>query len=194
MNNEIIVLSGFSGAGKDSIAEMFKDVGYNFVVLHSTRAMRANESEGNPYHFISVDEFQEMSDRGEFIEERSYVTEFNGINDTAYYGIAHEALLDDRPYIVVLGVQAMTAFMKVIGPRATSVFIHVDDEIREERAKARGSFDQIEWDNRLAQDNKKFPKGCMIEGADMTVKNHNTAFDTFNKIVSLLDARSKQCS
>lgn len=189
MNNEIIVLSGFSGAGKDSIAEMFKEVGYNFVVLHSTRAMRDNESEGNPYHFISVDKFQEMSNNSEFIEERSYATEFNGVKDTAYYGIAHKALHDDRRYIVVLGVQAMTDFMKVVGSRAISVFIHVDDDIREERAKLRGSFDQIEWDNRLAGDNKKFPKGCVIEGVDLTVKNHTTAFDTFNKIVSLLDAR-----
>ena len=38
MNNKIIALVGFSSAGKDTLAKYAHDnLGYNFVVSHSTR-------------------------------------------------------------------------------------------------------------------------------------------------------------
>ena len=53
MNNKIIALVGFSSAGKDTLAKYAHDnLGYNFVVSHSTRPMRAGESQG--IHIISL--------------------------------------------------------------------------------------------------------------------------------------------
>lgn len=41
MNNKIIALAGFSSAGKDTLAEfMSEELGYGFVVSHTTRPMR----------------------------------------------------------------------------------------------------------------------------------------------------------
>lgn len=189
MDNQIIVLTGLSGAGKDAIADYFKEDGYNFAVLHSTRPMRKGESEGLPYHFITDAEFSEMEYLGEFIEARNYHTEFNGEPAIMRYGLSHKAIEPNKRYVVVFGVQAAHAFMSIIGDRAISVGIEVNEFERMNRAQLRGSFDQIEWDNRAKLDRKKFPGGLTTATADIVVTNYTTAFDTYNEIVSRIADR-----
>jgi len=57
---KIFVISGLSGAGKDSVVDGLKEAGMNYtrVITTTTRSMRSNETQGNPYHFISKDEFE----------------------------------------------------------------------------------------------------------------------------------------
>jgi guanylate kinase len=57
--NTIIVLCGKSSSGKDTLASYFKTQGFKFVISHTTRPIRENESEGNPYYFISDKDFKE---------------------------------------------------------------------------------------------------------------------------------------
>jgi len=66
----LFVLSAPSGAGKDTLINMLKQQGMDFHVVASvtTRAPRAGESEGNPYHFISQREFERMVAHDELIE------------------------------------------------------------------------------------------------------------------------------
>ena len=49
-DKKILVISGFSGAGKDTIAKLInQNSGFNFVVSYSTRPMHTGESQGDPY-------------------------------------------------------------------------------------------------------------------------------------------------
>ena len=57
--NTIVVLCGKSSSGKDTLASYFKTQGYKFIISHTTRPMRENESEENPYYFISDKDFKE---------------------------------------------------------------------------------------------------------------------------------------
>lgn len=64
MKNEkqlIVVIEGPSGVGKDAImkglVEKYPE-SFEKVPSMTTRAMREGESQGNPYYFVSVNEFQ----------------------------------------------------------------------------------------------------------------------------------------
>jgi len=70
----LFIISGPSGAGKttliNQVREQLEPIGINlyFSVSHTTRAPRAGEIPGRSYHFVSRSEFEQMIERGEFIE------------------------------------------------------------------------------------------------------------------------------
>ena len=68
----LVLISGPSGSGKTTIIKQIVRDHPEYIMAHSTttRAMRLkdNESEGNPYHFVSDEEFTEMTLNGKFFE------------------------------------------------------------------------------------------------------------------------------
>jgi guanylate kinase len=70
----LFIVSGPSGAGKTTLINrargQLEPIGINlhFSVSHTTRAPRAGEAEGKAYYFVNSKTFQEMIERGEFIE------------------------------------------------------------------------------------------------------------------------------
>ena len=179
--NKVIILTGHSGAGKDAVSAALRkasDIGT--IVPHSTRDMREGEVEGDPYYFISVGDFLDMRETGKFIEYASYVTQFDGKSSTAYYGTAEKSIPDETS-VITIGVNAAKVLKERLGDRGILIYLHVSDSIREDRAKERGSFDQIEWGNRLAQDHKRFG-GEIPEGMDIVIDNMQPINDTVASI------------
>lgn len=75
----LVVISGFSGAGKGTIMkELVKRYQYHLSISATTRQPRAGEIHGKDYYFHSRDEFQQMIDKGELIEWAEYVGNFYG--------------------------------------------------------------------------------------------------------------------
>ena len=78
----IIVLSGFSGAGKGTIMKHLLQSHpneYNLSISATTRPMRPTEQEGREYFFKTKEDFQAMIDNDELLEyaqfaDRSYGT------------------------------------------------------------------------------------------------------------------------
>jgi guanylate kinase len=66
----LFVLSAPSGAGKDSVISAALEHGMNFYVVPSvtTRAPRPGESQGNPYQFVSQEQFDQMVSHDELLE------------------------------------------------------------------------------------------------------------------------------
>ena len=66
----MFVLSSPSGAGKSTLARKLLDVDDNMSlsVSATTRAPRPSEVDGREYKFLSKEQFEEMADRGEFLE------------------------------------------------------------------------------------------------------------------------------
>jgi guanylate kinase len=66
----LFILSGPAGVGKGTLRKiLFREVdGLAYSVSCTTREMRPGETEGRDYHYISRGEFDEMADRGEFLE------------------------------------------------------------------------------------------------------------------------------
>lgn len=66
----VFIISAPSGTGKTTLVkrvmEQLPDL--RFSVSYTTRPPRANERDGEDYHFVSLPAFQEMVERGEFLE------------------------------------------------------------------------------------------------------------------------------
>lgn len=87
--NKFFILTAVSGAGKTTVINNIFKKGYQelqYVPSYSTRPMRPNEEQGSPYYFISQDEFQDMIDKGEFLE-------YARVHNMAYYGTNLKSIL-----------------------------------------------------------------------------------------------------
>jgi guanylate kinase len=116
----ILVLSAPTGAGKTTIAHRLveSDESLRFSVSHTTRLPRPGEKEGVDYHFVSREEFRDMTNKGEFLEWAQVHDHYYGTHrseaERAY--VAGEDLLLDID--VQGGLQVRTA-----DPQAVLVFI-----------------------------------------------------------------------
>jgi len=78
--NNLFIISGPSCAGEDSIiGELAKQIPIERVITTTTRKMRTGESQGNPYYFVSKEEFKKGIKEDAFIE---YALAYND----NYYG------------------------------------------------------------------------------------------------------------
>ena len=70
-NKSIIIIEGPSGVGKDTIINaLIAKYPNKFArpINATTRPMRENESQGNPYLFLNEDEFLKLRASGEIFE------------------------------------------------------------------------------------------------------------------------------
>lgn len=77
----LIVISGPSGIGKDSVLQELKRrrLPFHFVVTANTRAPRPEEVDGVDYIFMSREEFMAGVERGDFIEHAQVYNDLKGI-------------------------------------------------------------------------------------------------------------------
>ncbi len=75
MGYKLFLLMGKSATGKDSICEALLrhfDGRLRKIVPYTTRPIRAGETDGVEYHFVTVDEMQRMQQEGRVLECRTY--------------------------------------------------------------------------------------------------------------------------
>ena len=77
----IVVISGFSGAGKGTIVgrlmEKYNDK-YSLSISATTRNPRPGEEHGKHYFFISKEEFENMIENDQLVEYAQYVGNYYG--------------------------------------------------------------------------------------------------------------------
>jgi guanylate kinase len=80
MSGNLFVISAPSGAGKTSMVRGLLELnpGIALSVSYTTRAPRPGEVNGREYHFVSREEFQVMSQRGDFLESAEVYGNFYG--------------------------------------------------------------------------------------------------------------------
>jgi guanylate kinase len=76
----LIIISGPSGVGKDTICKEVLDRNNNLVlsVSMTSREMRNGEVEGKDYYFVSRDEFEKRVKNNEFLEHATVHGEYYG--------------------------------------------------------------------------------------------------------------------
>lgn len=76
----LAVVSGFSGAGKGTImrALLEKYDNYALSISATTRKPREGEVHGREYFFLSVEEFEDLIAKDQFIEHARYVSNYYG--------------------------------------------------------------------------------------------------------------------
>lgn len=121
----LIVISGPSGAGKDTILQRMKEreLPFHFVVTATTRPRRENEVHGRDYFFVSKEEFARMIDEDELIEYAIVYGDYKGIPKQQ----VRDALASGKDVIMRIDVQGAETVRK-LAPEAVLIFITVDSE------------------------------------------------------------------
>jgi guanylate kinase len=116
----LIVISGPSGAGKDSIVERLLKINKKAVlsVSATTRSPRENEVDGVHYHFLTKEDFLDKIDKGEFLEYAEYNGNFYG---TPKFGIKKQ-LDEGNDVLLVIEIQGALKIKELI-PEALFIFI-----------------------------------------------------------------------
>ena len=76
----LVVVSGFSGAGKGTLMKELLKRYDNYALSRSatTRAPREGETDGKEYFFVSKEQFEQMRDEQKLIEYAQYVNHYYG--------------------------------------------------------------------------------------------------------------------
>ena len=76
----LLVISGFSGAGKGTVVKRLLELhnDYALSISATTRSPREGEQNGREYFFKSIEEFESMIDNSELIEYAKYVSNYYG--------------------------------------------------------------------------------------------------------------------
>ncbi|HRK08114.1 MAG TPA: guanylate kinase [Pseudobdellovibrionaceae bacterium] len=116
----MIIIAAPSGAGKSSFVERICREMPVLVdtVTYTTRAMRAGESEGQPYHFVTREDFERKISEGFFVEWAHVHTNMYG---TPLHQLV-DAWRDGKVIIMDVDVQGAATF-KAKYPSAVSIFI-----------------------------------------------------------------------
>lgn len=163
----ILVLVGESASGKTTLAKKFEEeTDFSRVITYTTRPMREGEENGVDYHFISDKQFDEMNEKGQFIEH----AEYRGWK----YGTAIDSLFEGNKIVVLTpaGARAMKRSQDKNIYRATRqnkiIYIRVDRRSRLTKMLERG--DDIEESYRRSlSDIGQFD--AFEDEADFTIHN-----------------------
>lgn len=144
-----IVISGFSGVGKDATLDKMKKVGFPFhyVVTATTRPKRPGEKDGVDYHFLSEDKFRQMVKTNQFLEWAKVYGNYYGVPKREI----EEALRQGQDIIVKVDVQG-AATIKQILPDAVFIFLMAPStEELANRLKQRHGLHSEDLDLRLSK-------------------------------------------
>lgn len=133
----LVVLSGPSGSGKDTVLEKLKEKDFSFekTVSATTRPMREDEKDGIDYYFIDKNTFEKRIEEGYFLEYTLY-------NDN-YYGTPKSEVEKhiDKGGCILLKIEVEGAGnIRKVMPEAVSIFIIPPSmEELERRLRGRGT-------------------------------------------------------
>ena len=143
----LFVLSAPSGAGKDTVIQALQAQGADFFVVPSVtaRAPRPGESEGKPYHFVSLESFEQMVANGELLE--------HALVHGNWYGQPRQPIRENlqagRDVLLKIDVQGAATVRRLI-PQAIFIFLHPgSNEELMQRLKARSTETAEELQRRL---------------------------------------------
>jgi len=75
----IVILSSPSGAGKTTLVKKISiENNFKISISHTTRKPRTNEANGKDYFFVNKDEFQNLVNKGEFLEHAKVFENYYG--------------------------------------------------------------------------------------------------------------------
>ena len=154
----LLVFSGPSGAGKDSVLTRMKelDIPLEFIVTVTTRPRRPRERDNVDYHFISEENFQKMLQEKELLEWANVYGNWYGVPKEP----VKQALEKGQDAMVKVDIQGVTTIKKIL-PKAVFIFL-IPPSMPEliTRLRKRNTESKTELDLRLKtaeQEIKKLP-------------------------------------
>ncbi len=149
----LVVISGPSGVGKDSVLKRLKARGapFHFVVTATTRPPRPGEQHGVDYYFYSPEEFARLIEQDELMEWSIVYGDYKGIPKAP----VRDALQRGQDVIMRIDVQGAHKVRRLC-PQAVLIFLTTETE--EElihRLRARATEDEDALALRIAMARKE---------------------------------------
>ncbi len=144
-NPLMIVISGPSGVGKDSILDELRarNLPLHFVVTATSRPPREGEIEGVDYFFVSKARFEEMMAQDDLLEYSIVYLEYKGVPKSQ----VREALASGKDVVLRVDVQGARR-LRSLYPEAVLIFIVPHD--------------QQEWEYRLINRKTETPESLSV--------------------------------
>ncbi len=145
---KLIVVSGFSGAGKGTVMkELVKSDNYALSVSATTRAPRQGEIEGESYFFKTKEEFENMIQADELVEYACYVGNYYGTPKA----FVEQKMAEGKDVLLEIEIQGALK-IKAKYPDAVLIFITTKDaKTLKERLTGRGTETEEVINQRLAR-------------------------------------------
>jgi guanylate kinase len=184
----LVVISGQSGVGKDSLIRRMKERGYpiHFVITATDRAPRPGEVHGRDYFFLTTDEFLRMKRDGELLEHALVYGQHKGVPRQQ----VREAMASGKDVIMRVDVQGATTVRR-LAPQAVLVFIIASSEQElEQRLRARGYDSPQQLEERLATAREEIER---LHEFDYVIVNRDGELDqAVDDVIAIIQAEHRR--
>ncbi len=189
-NPLIVVVSGPSGVGKDTLLERMEELhsglNFHFVVTATTRDPRPGEADGVNHHFLSRDQFQDMIRNDELLEWAEVYGNYYGVPVAQ----VTDALSAGKHVLCRVDVQG-AARIRTLVPEALFVFVlPPDKDALRRRLIERGQDSEESIDRRL-----KSAKGEIEQASqfDEQLINYDDRLDEIvEELVVIIERESRR--
>ena len=183
----LIVISGPSGVGKDSVVHALEERRhpFHFVVTTTSRPQRPGETHGVDYYFVSDERFEEMIANDELLEHAIVYGQHKGVHKQQ----VREALESGMDVVMRLDVQGATT-VKGLVEDAVLIFLSAgsEDELRQ-RLRKRGTETEVEIGRRLEETQEELT--YLGEFDYLVLNRHNRLDAAVDQIMAII--RTEHC-
>ncbi|MCA9960147.1 MAG: guanylate kinase [Anaerolineales bacterium] len=181
----MIVISGPSGVGKDTIARDLINCApdsFYFVVTATTRSPRVGEVHGRDYFFLSMNEFAQMIEANELLEYAIVYNDYKGVPKQQI----RDAFASGRDVVMRVDVQGAATIRKLV-PNAIFIYLMAEsEEAMVQRLRERRSETAEDLQLRIATARQELKR---ISEFDYCVVNaHSAQQKAVKQILSIMEA------
>ncbi|MBU9720885.1 MULTISPECIES: guanylate kinase [Bacillaceae] len=175
----IFVFTGPDGSGRKTVSKLVgkSTLHMKGVISYTTRKQRPYEKEGEDYHYVSREEFQEAKARGEFLED----VEIHG----NLYGIKEQDVKDTFEesgcIYLVLNPEGAEILKRLYGDKVIRFFVYADRDTVIARQEERGDASEV-IDMHLAHYDEDMAYRDECEHVFENYKLDHIAFEVTNTI------------
>jgi guanylate kinase len=187
----LLVLTGPTGAGKDVVAQKIlqNDPHASRITTTTTREKREGESEGNPYHFVSREIFEQMIANGEFFEWVEFRQELYGTTRKEFEQSLSQG--SNTLWIIDLkGTKNIKEKVEALTQRSVFVFLGADSvsTLEQRVVKDQNSIAAKRWNESLATWELAQFADCdyLVMNTDGKLEN------TVNQVQAIMEAKRLQ--
>lgn len=180
MKTRLIIVAAPSGAGKSSFVDKICQADKRLVdtVTYTTRAIRKGESEGHPYHFVSLEKFSNLVEQNFFVEWAKVHTHCYG---TPLHQL-EDAWRDNKCVIMDVDVQGAATFKQKYKDAKTIFILPPNiDELRRRVIKRDGGA-PADLEVRMANAEKEIAKASSFD-FQIVNEQFDQSYANFKKII-----------